>query len=364
MPGARRPAAGPNPPSADASSSRGVAQLLRSRAVAAIGLGALVKVALSLTGPHTGGLGFVDTVASLLLAGGGLYYLLRGLGALRRRLLWRVRRKLIISYLFVGVIPAMLIIAFFLLGGYLLFVNVTSYMLQTYMGGLAARVQAAAEVTAIEAAALPPEARQETLRRRRDAVSAAVGAASIALVPVPSGCGTPAVAASTLADGPRTAAVRAGAWTHLPPPDGLPSWVGCDGYAGLVVARGGAAADTSDQPGAVGLVVRGVAMPPQTPGWAAVVDVPVDAEALARLRAETSLVVTGTRLAGTDVTIQVGGSGGDRTSAGSAGGEDLPGPDVGVVQPSVSFLEYRDWGTGRTGVVQASMAVSIPDIYA
>ena len=35
----------------------------------------------------------------------------------KRRLLWRVRRKLIISYIFIGFIPAMLIVAFFLLGG-------------------------------------------------------------------------------------------------------------------------------------------------------------------------------------------------------------------------------------------------------
>src|SRR5205807_1322181 len=34
----------------------------------------------------------------------------------RQRLLWRVRRKLIISYIFVGFVPVILIIAFFLLG--------------------------------------------------------------------------------------------------------------------------------------------------------------------------------------------------------------------------------------------------------
>ena len=38
---------------------------------------------------------------------------------MQRRLLWRVRRKLILSYIFIGVVPALLIVGFFLLGGVL-----------------------------------------------------------------------------------------------------------------------------------------------------------------------------------------------------------------------------------------------------
>ena len=49
----------------------------------------------------------------------------------KRRLLWRVRRKLIISYIFIGFIPAILIVAFFLLGGLLLFSNFSSYLVQS-----------------------------------------------------------------------------------------------------------------------------------------------------------------------------------------------------------------------------------------
>ena len=44
-------------------------------------------------------------------------FLVRGVALAQRRLLWRVRRKLIISYIFIGFIPAILIVAFFLLGG-------------------------------------------------------------------------------------------------------------------------------------------------------------------------------------------------------------------------------------------------------
>ena len=48
------------------------------------------------------------------------YFVWRLFVLMKRRLLWRVRRKLILSYIFIGVVPALLIIAFFLLGGVLL----------------------------------------------------------------------------------------------------------------------------------------------------------------------------------------------------------------------------------------------------
>src|SRR4029079_5293849 len=47
---------------------------------------------------------------------------------IKRRLLWRVRRKLILSYIFIGVIPALLILIFFLFAGSLVFMNVSAYL--------------------------------------------------------------------------------------------------------------------------------------------------------------------------------------------------------------------------------------------
>src|SRR5439155_977785 len=66
-------------------------------------------------------LGVVDTVAGIALAVGGAYFVVRLLVVAKRRLLWRVRRKLILSYIFVGFIPVILIASFFLLSGFLLF---------------------------------------------------------------------------------------------------------------------------------------------------------------------------------------------------------------------------------------------------
>ena len=47
---------------------------------------------------------------------------------MKRRLLWRVRRRLILSYIFIGVVPALLIIAFFLLGGVDGPMNLSAYL--------------------------------------------------------------------------------------------------------------------------------------------------------------------------------------------------------------------------------------------
>ena len=54
----------------------------------------------------------VDALGSLGLLFVGGYALARGIAWAKRRLLWRVRRKLILSYVFVGLVPGLLIIAF------------------------------------------------------------------------------------------------------------------------------------------------------------------------------------------------------------------------------------------------------------
>src|SRR6478736_1701162 len=52
------------------------------------------------------------TIAGIAIAVGAAYFVVRLFIAAKRRLLWRVRRKLILSYIFVGFIPAILIVAF------------------------------------------------------------------------------------------------------------------------------------------------------------------------------------------------------------------------------------------------------------
>ena len=79
-------------------------------------------------------------VPSLLAATAELVFLVLGLYVavrlsrwLLRGLLWRIRTKLILSYLFIAVVPVVLLTAFFLLAGLLGMILVTSYMVGAHI---------------------------------------------------------------------------------------------------------------------------------------------------------------------------------------------------------------------------------------
>ena len=96
--------------------------LLRTFPGRALLLGLLIKaitwpLQLGFSTPRAGVFGAIDMVGSLALLFAVAYGLTRLSVWAKRRLLWRVRRKLILSYVFVGVVPAGLVILFFLLSG-------------------------------------------------------------------------------------------------------------------------------------------------------------------------------------------------------------------------------------------------------
>ena len=65
------------------------------------------------------------TIALIVAVG----YLVWGLFVrVRRQLLWRVRRKLILSYIFIGVVPALLIVGFCLIVVGILSMNISAYL--------------------------------------------------------------------------------------------------------------------------------------------------------------------------------------------------------------------------------------------
>ncbi|PYQ98769.1 MAG: hypothetical protein DMF97_12045 [Acidobacteria bacterium] len=110
----------------------------------AIVLGLLIKLGLAplrlVLGVTPAFLSVVDTVAGIAIAAGLAWFVFRLLVLAKRRLLWRVRRKLILSYIFIGFVPAILIGAFFVLCGLLLFYNFSSYLVQTQRRGSSPRV--------------------------------------------------------------------------------------------------------------------------------------------------------------------------------------------------------------------------------
>ncbi|MEE9180539.1 MAG: SpoIIE family protein phosphatase [Vicinamibacteria bacterium] len=89
---------------------------------------------------------FVDGVVDLGLAVYVAGFLVRGVLALRSKLLWRIRRKLIISYLLIGMVPTVLILFFFLLSAYLVFGQVSSYILSASLEKTEAEAAQAADL--------------------------------------------------------------------------------------------------------------------------------------------------------------------------------------------------------------------------
>src|SRR3954468_11243798 len=95
-------------------------------------------------------LNVIDTVASIGLAIGAAYFAWTLVVLGKRHLLWRGRRKMILSYVFIGFIPAALIVLFFLLSGFLLFYNFSSYLVQNRLRSIGDQARFLAQSTAVE----------------------------------------------------------------------------------------------------------------------------------------------------------------------------------------------------------------------
>jgi len=94
--------------------------------------------------------------------------------------LWRVRRKLTLSYIFIGFVPILLIVVFFFLCGLLLFFNVSSYLVQSRVNALVDETRFLAEATTIELTQAPDDPTfDEVLTRRQEAASARYHGASL-----------------------------------------------------------------------------------------------------------------------------------------------------------------------------------------
>lgn len=201
-------------------------------------------------------LAWVDGAASVALVVGLGHPLLRFVSRLRRRMLWRVRSRLFVSYVFGGVVPVLLVILFFAVAG--------------VMSGFSARsVVVNREVDRVVA-----DAR---------VAAAAVGArlasgmeAAAALEPLPAALRSDYPGVSALVIGPTAggAAAAVGPWNGGSRPDRLPEWVRGKEFAGLVT---------------VGprrrLAVRAVAQVNGPRVGAVVVDVPLDAAVQERMEA-------------------------------------------------------------------------------
>ena len=354
--------------------------LLRTLPGRAIVIGFAAKLVVLLVdavlGRTPAAVGVLDTVASIAVAAGGVYFIIRGMTFVRRRLLWRVRRKLIISYMFIGFVPAILIVAFFLLGGILLFSNFSSYLVQNRFRELTDRVASIASTTAIEIQRSGGRDIASVLARRHDALANEFPGISLAVVPMNRPCtADKPQPASSGGDGPSQANERVGPWSFIEPPQEVPNWVAsCRGVAAVVAAGEG-----DDQPvggtdplrlgetsaaGNLNVVARALAFPESTrPGYAVIVDVPVDEAVQEQIHGETGAALQSVRrflLSGETSLAQPQKR---RADAPPPKPPTSAAPNPGMF-PAVSFIEYRDWTNGEAGTLVVTTSLSVSEIYA
>ena len=181
----------------------------------------------------------------------------------KRRLLWRVRRKLILSYIFIGVVPALLILVFFLFAGNLVFMNVSAYLFKDGYDQVMDDARLSAQAAATEIARIPGTALETVNRvyriRQRD-----YPALSIAFVP---SAGT---------------AIAVGPWKRMEAPASIPSWLGSeDVFVGTFGVKSRESAAEED------LLIRAIVK--AGAAGVVVVEIPIDDQVVARLRQQTGV---------------------------------------------------------------------------
>ena len=341
--------------------------LLRTFPGRALVLGGVIKAItwpVNLIGTLPPALDAIDMVGSLALLFAIAYGLTRFAVWSKRRLLWRVRRKLILSYVFVGVVPALLVITFFLLAGLILAFNVSSYLVQSRVRNVTDQTRFLAQIVQLEVQRAPnSEALQETLDRRQSSIEPRYPFVSIAVVPVSNlSCKVePSQAARVPKALPGPLPVSAGGWGHLPAPTALPKWVGCDGFSGLIAYNAPLKPGAPPGDSAVTrLVMRAVALPEvPNPSWAVILDMPLSSAIEQRVQQETGIRIGEiTAFHAEGVPPIVGNAIEERPS------DDDDGPVLSMQQARwVVFLDHVDWPTGEPERASASIVISTFDVF-
>jgi phosphoserine phosphatase RsbU/P len=260
----------------------------------------------------------------------------------KRRLLWRVRRKLILSYIFIGVVPSLLIVIFFLLGGVLIFMNVSAYLFKDGYDATLSYVKLVTDAAASEISRTPESAALSLDRTHRNAVRLYRGL-SLAYIPAPGA--------------PRTAPAErlsVGRWEHMKPVTSLPAWVTRDGWKGAVVLP------HPDGTGQVELVNRATA-PVLVEGRLAgyvVGDLPIDDEMIEKIRD-----ASGVRAGAASIVVDNAGRSAVSLSDKNATNGRGDGTWSTLFSKSVIFLDYADWDSGAMRQVSISLGYRAGDLY-
>ena len=264
----------------------------------------------------------------------------------RQHLLWRVRRKLILSYLLLGLVPVALIAALTLAAGIVVYINVTSYLFRETFHDIEQVVRQAAEAAAAQIGA-SREAPEVIVERAyanltHEHIAPRYFQLSMAVVPAKGGAASRPI-------------VTSGPWQHATPPSTLPGWVTDDGHTTNVVAY-----DTPSRPGEPILLIRAVAATPDHSRFV-VADLPIEDGIKKHLADRTGIELRAIAL-----------SANQQEMIRLLRGTDLPAPPIdsdngAASQTSVLFRRnvvpievIVDWETGLVGT--ATVGLEAPAI--
>ena len=290
--------------------------------------------------------GAIDTLGGLSILVSALAIGYRVYVLARHRLLWRVRRKLILSYVFIGVVPVLLVVIFFTLGGLLFFFNVSAFMLRNHVASVVdgARFLAQAAAPTLDPASPAPQL-TSGLVTRQNAAAERYPLVSYALVPSDSRC------SSSDASSP-AAKVVAGPWSHVEAPQSIPSWVPCSGFASLI---------TYQAEGGTALAARAITWPPGFKS-ALVVDIPFGDALIREFHDEMGITIE-------SYSIVELADRSDEPTANERRGRLVVGPvNLRLGQQEeplgwVAFLDYTDGKTGATSPLTVGFRMGPAAVY-
>jgi serine phosphatase RsbU (regulator of sigma subunit) len=274
----------------------------------------------------------------LAFLGSAIWLIVRTAIDNRRWLFWRVRRKLILSYVLLGVMPVALVVVFALFSALVLYGRVTAYVFHEGLNDIRDDVQQIVETSAAEIGRAP-ETIVAAISRKQANLAGQYPELSMAVVRA----ALPAAPANGGASGGPAVVTTAGPWAHEAAPATIPSWLTTarrfTGYLTFKSA-GAAAADR--------LFIRSAIFAPDAP-YVVIADVPIGPDLVARLDASTR-----TRMG--DVRIDPECGGGAREQIARARFFDL-------FRQTVSVLECRQWATDQEGSAWVTIHAPVGRIY-
>ena len=277
----------------------------------------------------------LEVVANLVIAAavGSVTFIL--LVRSLRDLLWRVRRKLILSYILTGLLPIVLIAILFLVAGTLTLLAFSSYMVTLSVDDLVREARAVAAAAAGELEAGDGGEPAAMLARHQRALTSRGVTAAVKLLAEPR--------------------PRDGSGGSAPdgPADAMPGWLAGRAFAGLAAVR---------EADGVRFAVRAVEpLPTAGEARAVMVELFLDPAAVAQIERVTAATVRG-------VTIV---SFNEEATDGRVDAEPVVRPDAADQGAFVSadglawftVLEHTDWDSGRAQLLALNVRVSPAVLY-